>query len=167
MTGHLTMEQRQLTRRLHAKGLFLREIGHQVGCSQEVVRTVVRRESKQPVRSQPWQLGPGRLTLQADCFAAHGPFPDVAAAQAAVGAFREQCNQQRPHRALDDAAPASHFVPVPGLVRAELGLDIPAELIDTLPAPDGEASTGGPGSCRRRRRGRQGRRGPAAGVPHR
>src|SRR5919199_5067390 len=63
MTAHLTMEQRQLARRLHAKGLSLREIGRQVGCSHEVVRTVVRRESKRPVRSQPWQPGPGRLTL--------------------------------------------------------------------------------------------------------
>src|SRR3954462_15558577 len=63
MTAHLTMEQRQLARRLHAKGLSLREIGRQAGCSHEVVRTVVRRESKRPVRSQPWQPGPGRLTL--------------------------------------------------------------------------------------------------------
>jgi IS30 family transposase len=63
MTAHLSMEQRQLARRLHAKGLSLREIGRQVGCSHEVVRTVVRRASKRPVRSQPWQPGPGRLTL--------------------------------------------------------------------------------------------------------
>ena len=63
MTAHLTMEQRQLVRRLDAKGLSLREIGRQVGCSHEVVRTVVRRESKRPVRSDPWQPRPGRLTL--------------------------------------------------------------------------------------------------------
>jgi hypothetical protein len=42
----LTMEQRQLARRLSARGLSLREVGRQVGCSHEVVRTVVRRESK-------------------------------------------------------------------------------------------------------------------------
>lgn len=63
MTAHLTVEQRQLARRLHAKGLSLREIGRQVGCSHEIVRTVVRRESKRPVRSDSWQPGPGRLTL--------------------------------------------------------------------------------------------------------
>ena len=63
MTVHLTMEQRQLARRLHAKGLSLREIGRQVDCSHEVVRTVVRRDSKRPVRSEPWQPGPGRLSL--------------------------------------------------------------------------------------------------------
>src|SRR4051812_22068417 len=63
MTAHLTVEQRQLARRLSAKGLSLREIGRQVGCSHEVVRTVVRRDSKRPVRSDSWQPGPGRLTL--------------------------------------------------------------------------------------------------------
>jgi IS30 family transposase len=57
------VEQRQLARRLSAKGLSLREIGRQVGCSHEVVRTVVRRESKRPVRVDVWQPGPGRLTL--------------------------------------------------------------------------------------------------------
>jgi transposase, IS30 family len=63
VTAHLTMEQRQLARRLSAKGLSLREIGRQVGCSHEVVRSVVRRESKRPLRSAPWRPGPGRLTL--------------------------------------------------------------------------------------------------------
>src|SRR6185437_7789476 len=73
-------------------------------------------------------------TLQADCSTAHGPFPDVAAAQAAVDAFRHAYNHDRPHQALDDAAPASRFVPIPQEVRAELGLDIPAELRNALPA---------------------------------
>src|SRR3954466_10495399 len=63
MTAHLTMEQRQLARRLDAKGLSLREVARQVGCSHEVVRTVVRRDSKRPVRTDSWQPGPGRLTL--------------------------------------------------------------------------------------------------------
>ena len=35
----------------------------QVGCSHEVVRAVVRRESKRPVRSESWRPGLGRLTL--------------------------------------------------------------------------------------------------------
>jgi transposase InsO family protein len=74
-------------------------------------------------------------TLQADCFQAHGPFADVAEAQAAVDTFRVEYNQHRPHQALDDATPASRFVPIPEQVRAELGLDIPAELLNTLPAP--------------------------------
>jgi hypothetical protein len=45
------------------EGLSLREIGRQVGCSHEIVRTVVRRESKRPVRSDSWLPGPGRLRL--------------------------------------------------------------------------------------------------------
>ncbi len=63
MTPHLTVEQRRLARRLSARGLSLREVARQVGCSHEIVRAVVRRESKRPVRSDPWQPGPGRLTL--------------------------------------------------------------------------------------------------------
>jgi transposase len=63
MGPHLTVEQRQLARRLSARGLSLREIGRQVGCSHEVVRTIVRRDSKRPVRSEAWQPGPGRLSL--------------------------------------------------------------------------------------------------------
>jgi hypothetical protein len=55
MAAHLTMEQRQLARRLSAKGLSLWEIGAQVGCSHQVVRTVVRRESKYPVPSDAWR----------------------------------------------------------------------------------------------------------------
>jgi transposase, IS30 family len=57
------MEQRQLARRLSVRGLSVREIGRQVGCSHEVVRAVVRRESKRPVRSESWRPGLGRLTL--------------------------------------------------------------------------------------------------------
>lgn len=63
MGPHLTMEQRQLARRLSAKGLSLREIGRQVSCSHEVVRSVVRGESRRPVRTVSWLPGPGRLTL--------------------------------------------------------------------------------------------------------
>jgi IS30 family transposase len=63
MTAHLTVEQRQLARRLNARGLSLREVGRQVGCSHEVVRAVVRQDSKRPVRSDPWQPGPNRLTV--------------------------------------------------------------------------------------------------------
>jgi IS30 family transposase len=63
MAAHLTVEQRSLARRLSTKGLSLREIGRQVDCSHEVVRAIVRHDSKRPVRSDPWQPGPGRLTL--------------------------------------------------------------------------------------------------------
>jgi hypothetical protein len=37
MGPHLTVQQRELARRLRAKGLSLREIGPQVGCSHQLV----------------------------------------------------------------------------------------------------------------------------------
>ena len=42
MVSHLTVEQRQLALRLKARGLSLREIGPQVGCSHELVRIIAR-----------------------------------------------------------------------------------------------------------------------------
>ena len=50
MRAHLTVEQRQLALRLRARGLSLREIGPQVGCSHQGVALVVRYASRQPVR---------------------------------------------------------------------------------------------------------------------
>jgi transposase, IS30 family len=63
MRTHLTVEQRQLTLRLTARGLSLREIGPQVGCSHQGVALIVRRASQRPVRAGGWVRGPGRLTL--------------------------------------------------------------------------------------------------------
>jgi IS30 family transposase len=63
MRTHLTMEQRQLALRLKARGLSLREIGPQVGCSHQNVALIVCHPSRRPVRRQEWVPGPGRLTL--------------------------------------------------------------------------------------------------------
>src|SRR5215470_9952866 len=63
MPPHLTAEQRQLALRLKARGLSLREIGPQVGCSHELVRIIVRQAPRRPVRQDGWVPGPGRLTL--------------------------------------------------------------------------------------------------------
>jgi transposase, IS30 family len=63
MRTHLTVEQRQLALRLKAKGLSLREIGPQVGCSHQGVALIVRHASRRPVRHDGWVPGPGRLTL--------------------------------------------------------------------------------------------------------
>jgi len=60
---HLTAEQRQLAFRLHARGLSLREIGPQVGCSHQGVALVVRYAPRRPVPQDDWAPGPGRLTL--------------------------------------------------------------------------------------------------------
>jgi transposase, IS30 family len=63
MRTHLTVEQRRLALRLRARGLSLREIGPQVGCSHQAVALVVRHASRRPVRCDGWVPGPGRLTL--------------------------------------------------------------------------------------------------------
>jgi IS30 family transposase len=63
MRPHLTVEQRQLALRLKARGLSLREIGPQVGCSHQGVALIVRHASRRPVRHDGWVPGPGRLTL--------------------------------------------------------------------------------------------------------
>ena len=52
MRPHLTVEQRQLALRLKARGLSLREIGPQAGCSHQGVALVVRHASRRPVRRQ-------------------------------------------------------------------------------------------------------------------
>ncbi len=63
MRPHLTVEQRQLALRLKARGLSLREIGPQVGCSHQGVALIVRAASRRRVRHHRWVPGPGRLTL--------------------------------------------------------------------------------------------------------
>src|SRR5262249_2685740 len=63
MRPHLTVEQRQLALRLKARGLSLREIGPQVGCSHQGVALIVRSASRRPVCRDGWVPGPGRLTL--------------------------------------------------------------------------------------------------------
>jgi IS30 family transposase len=60
---HLTVEQRRLALRLKARGLSLREIGPQVGCSHQCVALIARQASRRPVRRDGWVPGPGRLTL--------------------------------------------------------------------------------------------------------
>lgn len=63
MARHLSREQRALALRLSRKGLSLREVGRQVGCSHELVRLILRNPPRRPVRSETWCPGPGRLTL--------------------------------------------------------------------------------------------------------
>ena len=63
MRPHLTVEQRRLALRLKARGLSLREIGPQVGCSHQGVALIVRHPSRRPVHADGWVPGPGRLTV--------------------------------------------------------------------------------------------------------
>jgi IS30 family transposase len=63
VTAHLTAQQRQLALRLKARGLSLREIGPQVGCSHQGVALIARQHPRRSVRQDRWVPGPGRLTL--------------------------------------------------------------------------------------------------------
>ena len=64
VTHHLAAEQRQLALRLRARGLSLRQIAPQVGCSHELVRIIARGGPGRPQRRiDPWVPGPGGLTL--------------------------------------------------------------------------------------------------------
>jgi hypothetical protein len=56
VTAHLTAEQRQLALRLKARGLSLREIGPQVGCSHQGVALIARQRPQRSV-GPPGPLG--------------------------------------------------------------------------------------------------------------
>jgi IS30 family transposase len=63
MPVHLSAEQRQLALGLKARGLSLREIGSQVGCSHQGVALIARQRPRRSVQQDRWIPGPGRLTL--------------------------------------------------------------------------------------------------------
>jgi transposase InsO family protein len=50
-------------------------------------------------------------SLQTDFLNDTGPFATIAAAQAAVDAWRAEYNTERPHQSLDMATPTSRFRP--------------------------------------------------------
>jgi transposase InsO family protein len=70
-------------------------------------------------------------TLQHELLTVHEPFETIEQAQAAVDAWRQEYNADRPHQSLAMAFPAARFVPATGEV---LGLRVPAELAASRPA---------------------------------
>jgi IS30 family transposase len=60
---NLTAEQKRMAFRLHARGLSLRQIGREVGCTGMGVSVVLRKRQKLPPRPDRWQPSPGRLQL--------------------------------------------------------------------------------------------------------
>ena len=63
-------------------------------------------------------------TLQRELLNVHGPFGSIEALQAALDAWREEYNTDRPHQSLAMAFPASRFAPA----SSPLKLRIPAQL---------------------------------------
>jgi Integrase core domain len=63
-------------------------------------------------------------TLQRELLNVHGPFASIEALQAALDAWRQQYNTDRPHQSLAMAFPASRFTPA----SSALELRIPAQL---------------------------------------
>jgi len=63
-------------------------------------------------------------SLQDELLDVHGPFASLAALQAALDAWREEYNTDRPHQSLDMAFPASRFAPAVSL----LPLRVPSQL---------------------------------------
>ena len=90
-------------------------------------------------------------SLQLELLDVHGPFESLAALQAALDAWREEYNSDRPHQSLGMAFPASRFAPAV----SPLPLRVPSQLIaastrqaeqpeppsaelSAAPAPDGQ-----------------------------
>jgi transposase InsO family protein len=84
-------------------------------------------------------------TLQRELLDVHGPFANIGALQAALDAWREEYNTDRPHQSLAMAFPASRFTPAD----SPLELRIPAQLVAStrqpkppVPAADPPPATG-------------------------
>ncbi len=69
-------------------------------------------------------------TLQQELLTVHEPFETIGQAQAAVDAWRQEYNADRPHQSLAMAFPAARFAPAAGEV---LGLRVPAGLAASRP----------------------------------
>jgi transposase InsO family protein len=70
-------------------------------------------------------------TLQRELLDVHGPFEGIEALQAALDAWRQEYNADRPHQSLGMAFPASRFMPAD----SSLELRIPAQLTVGTPQP--------------------------------
>jgi transposase InsO family protein len=67
-------------------------------------------------------------TLQEELLHVHAPFETIAEAQAAVDAWRQEYNTERPHQSLDMAVPADPFRPSAPVPDDPLTLWVPADL---------------------------------------
>ena len=61
---HMTREQKQMARRLKAKGLTLKEIARDLSCSQSLVKASVYAQGESVGRPDRWTPAPGRLNAE-------------------------------------------------------------------------------------------------------
>ena len=79
-------------------------------------------------------------TLQRELLEVHGPFDSIEALQAALDAWRQEYNTDRPHQSLGMAFPASRFIPA----ASPLELRIPAQLTASTAQPEPPPPAPGP-----------------------
>jgi transposase InsO family protein len=78
-------------------------------------------------------------TLQLELLNVHKPFDSIEDAQAAVDAWRNEYNTDRPHQSLGMAFPAARFAPATGQA---LGLHVPASLTPAGSAEQARSAAG-------------------------
>ena len=61
MTAHLTAFQRDLARRLHAKGMSLRDVAREIGCSKSGIDVVLRGQARD-AKPDTWVPRDGHLS---------------------------------------------------------------------------------------------------------
>jgi transposase InsO family protein len=83
-------------------------------------------------------------TIQKELLEVAAPFADIAAAQAAVDAWRREYNDERPHQSLGMATPASRFRSVPAEERKALPLVLPPQLTQVTPPTKDSETTQAP-----------------------
>jgi transposase InsO family protein len=79
-------------------------------------------------------------TLQRELLNLHGPFTSIEELQAALDAWRQEYNTDRPHQSLAMAFPASRFIPA----GSPLALRIPAQLTASTRQPEPSRPAAGP-----------------------
>jgi transposase InsO family protein len=74
-------------------------------------------------------------TLQHELLNVHGPFASIEAMQAALDAWREEYNTDRPHQSLGMAFPASRFTPASSPLELRIPAQLPASTGQPKPSP--------------------------------
>jgi transposase InsO family protein len=79
-------------------------------------------------------------TLQRELLDVHGPFAGIGALQAALDAWREEYNTDRPHQSLGMAFPATRFRPASSPLELRLPAQLAASTRQPKPPPPGPGS---------------------------